>query len=708
MKRPFAVIGFTVLVTAAISAKLSINTVSAICVSALAVFLLSLCIGVFSRQQNTVIFVSLAVLLVSFSLRISMINFTNALVFEGQKVNVSATVTDLHYSGVTEKIRIKVSDVNGNKGSFYVNVYNGSRSGLEIGDRINADFEFESITEDDESLEYFLAEKCYFTSFKMTNVSLTGESRYYKTVSKVKSFYENVIYSYLPNELGSVAIGMTVGDRTKIDKNLRNSFNYSGTAHLLVVSGLHLTLWVSLITDYLLPLKNKRFLSLGLASVCIFFYLSLTGFSVSVIRAGIMIFVVKLAKCLKKDADSINSLGLALTVLVLANPFSVFSVSLWLSGASTLGLLLFSQRVYNLLRYSKIGRKFTKYRFGKMIAETCAVSVSVSAMTLPVFILNLKMLPVLSFVSNFVMVDSAIVLMVSTMIGVIIHLFGFGAFAKIIFFFTGLVSKFLIFTAEKIGTLRYSTIAVSNRYFRAYLICATVCVCAFLIIRKFRKVKTLSLVIALSLGLMFTVFLSENFELSHPSVDVAMNEKSVTVLLRDGYDSVLSGVEDKNSEYTVGNMLKSHNLKQIGCVFAVEEGNSTPAEIMRVTSIYSASAFAFKGEKINTIPLKYYTENVKSVTLNETVSLTPLSEGTYIVSGQGEDIYISCDKYPQNLFEKTQKYDIIILSADAFTLYGETAKSYLENSSSQIIVLSEGERITIYPDIRRIYYSERH
>lgn len=702
MKRPFALIGTVCFIASVILDNFSFFTVSVIGFVALAVFLFSVIFISPTSKHNTVIFVSFAVVAVSVSMIFMMKDINSLSVYNVKTVDFSGTVTSCEYYSTYEKIEIKVNSANGSKENFRITAYSYDKTGLSEGDVILANAKFTANTKQNK----LLADKIYFNANNLENLTLVGESAYYKAVYKIKQAYKTAVQSYLPNELGAVALGMTIGDRTGMSTYLRNCFNYSGTAHLLVVSGLHLTLWTLIISNFIPVLRKRKLLNMAVTSAFILLYLALTGFSVSVVRAGVMLFVLKLAKLLNRDSDSLNALGFAISILLIQNPFSVNSVSLLLSMGSTLGLILFAGKVNDLFYKGKVGKVITKHSLGRLFADSFAVSVSVSVFTLPVFILFFHMFPVFSFVSNIFIIDLSSVLMILSVLGAFSHFCGLFPISKCLFYFSGIVTRIIIFLAEKIGMLRYSTVAVSSRYFRAFLAFAVVVsAILLLLLRNRRKAKITILSAVLITGFVFTVIVNENFEAVHPSVDISFSNNCVCALVRDGYDSVFVGAQSRSASYIAGDMLNRHNLKTIGCIYVSNTDAYTFADIQNITNDYPATSFAFTGERVPLLKAEHSKENVKSITLNNAISINALSEKSIVIKSGNEDIFISCDKSMQNLLEFGRKYDIIILSTDAFNLYGEEAEKFLKNGQSQIIVL-DSSQIVVYPNTKRVYYSE--
>lgn len=702
MKRPFALIGTVCFVTAVVLSNFSILTVSVTGVAALTVFLLSVFIISPKSKYIWAIFVSFGVAVISISMLFVMKNFAAVSVHEDETLDFSATVTNAEYHETYEKIELKIRSVGGKKESFYAVTYSDTETGLEAGDKIYAKGQFKLLLYSNKDLKSLLSDNTYFSLNKVTDLSVTDENVFRKAVGRLKEAYKTAVCSYLPNELGSVAIGMTVGDRTGISDNLRNCFNYSGTAHLLVVSGLHLTLWTGFVADFIPALRKRKILNTLITLCLVVFYLALTGFSVSVVRAGVMILIIRLSKLFNRASDSLNSLGLALSILLIKNPFSVFSVSMLLSVGSTLGLILFARKIHNFIYKSRVGKIITQNAVGRLAVDSLAVSLSVSVFTLPVFILYFNMFPTLSFISNFFIIDLSSFLMVLTLLGVIMHFCGILPLAKCLFYFSGIITKLITSIAEKIGMLRYSTLSVSSRYFRAFLAFAVIFSALFLLIGKFKKVKKSVLPIVLVFAFVFTAGISENFDLSHPSVDAHIDDDGFIALVRDGYDCAILGTDYKNASFSVGDMLGRHNLKTIGCLFV---NDSSFAGAMGIINDYPTSFVAFSESKSELIKTENYAENVKSITVGGVISVTAVSEKSCVIKSGSEDILISCDISDQKLLEFGGKYDIIILNKQTYKESCKEAECLLKNESSQIIV-SDDSQVTVYPDLRKIYYSE--
>ena len=144
------------------------------------------------------------------------------------------------------------------------------------------------------------------------------------------------LYGSFKREIGSVAAAICVGDKTHLSTQIQENYRAAGVSHLLVVSGLHLGL-VAWAVGLLLP--RRRLLRGLVLSGAVLAFMALTGFTVSVLRAGVMVLLSVAAPMLSESADSLTSLGTAALLLTAFNPAAAADIGLLLSISSVLGIL---------------------------------------------------------------------------------------------------------------------------------------------------------------------------------------------------------------------------------------------------------------------------------------------------------------------------------------------------------------------------------
>ena len=123
-----------------------------------------------------------------------------------------------------------------------------------------------------------------------------------------------------------------------LPEDIRNLFITAGLAHILAASGFHVSLLLGVILKITNSLSAKSKLIIG--TIVLLIYLSLTGFSPSVMRAGLMGFAVLLATAMRGKVKPQGSLLLSAVIILLVNPLWIWSLSFQLSFLATLGLLV--------------------------------------------------------------------------------------------------------------------------------------------------------------------------------------------------------------------------------------------------------------------------------------------------------------------------------------------------------------------------------
>ncbi|MCB1615764.1 MAG: DNA internalization-related competence protein ComEC/Rec2, partial [Pseudomonadales bacterium] len=178
-------------------------------------------------------------------------------------------------------------------------------------------------------------------------------------VSKIRQKLQAIILNEFTTESGAaIARALIIGDKSGLSARQKKLFFDTGTGHLMVVSGLHIGLMVlfgygsgSILSRVFFPaLKCLPHATWALLAgfLFAFVYAFLAGFSLSTQRALVMCLCAMVAMLFCRVNNLITPLLVALLVVVLLSPLSVFSVSLWFSFTACFALLLvYSSRLKN-------------------------------------------------------------------------------------------------------------------------------------------------------------------------------------------------------------------------------------------------------------------------------------------------------------------------------------------------------------------------
>jgi competence protein ComEC len=144
----------------------------------------------------------------------------------------------------------------------------------------------------------------------------------------------------LPEPQAGLAQGILLGIRTTISPDLQNELSVTGTAHLIAISGINLSIIAGIIVALGIRLFGRRhYYYIWLSLVIVWFYSLLTGLQAPVIRSAIMASVFLLAEVLGRQKWALPCLALSAAVMVGLNPQVMWSVSFQLSFLAMVGLI---------------------------------------------------------------------------------------------------------------------------------------------------------------------------------------------------------------------------------------------------------------------------------------------------------------------------------------------------------------------------------
>ncbi len=230
--------------------------------------------------------------------------------------------------------------------------------------------------------------KCYIFENSMAQVIGSAEDSFALTMSKNKQTLCRLADEHLSFDAAQILKGMLYGDKREMQEDMLLDFRYSGFAHLLAVSGLHIQVifhLVSLLLSRLLfwcKYFPRRYISSIASLLLIWGFIFLIGCPVSALRSGIMVTVATVGTLITKRSDTLNSLGISVIVIQLVMPFSVCSLGFWLSVMATFGIGFFGTYFYHKLHWYSVD-KLDEYRIkNKKLTEEMAAKDPQNAQTI--------------------------------------------------------------------------------------------------------------------------------------------------------------------------------------------------------------------------------------------------------------------------------------------------------------------------------------
>ena len=225
----------------------------------------------------------------------------------------------------------------------------------------------------------FLYDRAYTLSYE---VKPNGHKPFWNTVIQVRRYFRDVLERLLPYDDAALCRAVLIGDKYAIPGDIRFRFKLSGASYFIVVSGMHFSFFTLILLFLLKRTVRKRFVYVPIVIAFTLFYMAVTGFSYSVVRAGVMMLVYLLGLLLRRRVYSLNSLGTAGLILpVCFSPYCAGDLGLILSFYATFAILVWSKPIYERLRIrrkegkkEKLWQKAVNYLLG-LLSATLAASI---------------------------------------------------------------------------------------------------------------------------------------------------------------------------------------------------------------------------------------------------------------------------------------------------------------------------------------------
>jgi len=168
----------------------------------------------------------------------------------------------------------------------------------------------------------------------------SGEENSSNNLVNEKESNTNIKYIKEENQEKALLKGILLGEKEELTDEQVNNFKISNLSHILAVSGMHIA-YIIMGTLFTLKLFNisKQKIHI-LTTIVIIFFMFLTEFTPSVVRASIMAIFVLIAFILKRKSDVWINMSIASLLTLIYNPYILFSLSYQLSYLGTIGIIL--------------------------------------------------------------------------------------------------------------------------------------------------------------------------------------------------------------------------------------------------------------------------------------------------------------------------------------------------------------------------------
>lgn len=580
MKRPLAVIGFSFLFTLAAASYLSVAAAAALSAflavcAAIAFF----CRAYLPHRAATILVLltaaaALAAFCVAGRLHVAPVEKYN-----GIQAEIEGTVTDLPTrSGTVEYtiLHVRSITVDGEKSrvNTTVRLRTSGETGAQPYDilRVTAWLTVPEGGGGFDSGSYYRSRGIYlFATAQGTPAIQTAVSRppYYYAI-RLRQYISGVINRYVYGKWGALASGILIGDVSKLPAGIKSDFTVTGISHILAVSGTQISLIVQYLLLLLAALRIRRRPAACVAAAAVLGFMAVTGFSASVMRAGIMSLVYLGGLLIRREADALNSLGLSVLILCLANPFAAADVGLLLSFSATLGMITVSAGLARhaagmTRRFPRPVRRLLRPPVG-LLCET----IGASLLTYPVILLTFRQLSLVTLVSNLLEVPvSLFVTLAAAVLVILAPLRIFGFLIVPVAMLIRFAAAFMIGYAHMLAQLPFATVSASYGFVGIVLLFVFLAALVTWLFRgrgADRRVLAVCIAFTLAVGLLSYTVAAQGV-LTAAAMPVTDGGSAVLVM---GSHAVVFDLNGSDSDYQVEQYLKSRNVSHVDALILPE------------------------------------------------------------------------------------------------------------------------------------------
>ncbi len=275
------------------------------------------------------------------------------------------------------------------------------------------------------------------------------------------------------NEKNGIISAIILGDKTELDKEIKELYSTSGIAHILAISGLHIS-FIG-IAIYNLLRKRHGFLFSSTISTCVIVaFVIMSGLGIATIRAAAMFILKIMGEVLGRKYDSLTAISLAGLILLIKNPFVIYNSGFQMSFGAIIAIII----VYPKIKYI-LGIK-------NKIIDMLVLNFTINLIMNPIIGWHYFELSTFSFLLNLIVVPLMSLVISSSVLGVV------GAFisrtiGKILILPASIILEFYTFLCKISAKNPISTVIIGQPKIITLLVYYGILLISVLILVRIRR-----------------------------------------------------------------------------------------------------------------------------------------------------------------------------------------------------------------------------
>mgnify|MGYP004492371561 FL=1 len=165
---------------------------------------------------------------------------------------------------------------------------------------------------------------------KNDNIFLNIKNSIYKRIDSIK--YNDYLYAFI------------LGKSYYIDSEVLNNYKINGITHLFALSGLHVSMFSSIILFILKKIKLNEKLSYLITSLFLIFFAFIASFTPSIVRSVLFFILSSINNVYYLYIKPKYLLYIVFSILIFINPFYIYDTGFILSFCISFFILLFNEK----------------------------------------------------------------------------------------------------------------------------------------------------------------------------------------------------------------------------------------------------------------------------------------------------------------------------------------------------------------------------
>lgn len=257
----------------------------------------------------------------------------------------------------------------------------------------------------------------------------------------------------------AVAKAFLIGEKSDLSSEDREAYSKTGAAHLLAISGMHISILAGLISALLGKLFSRKHAFL-LTLALLIAYGVLIGFSASLLRAVLMFALFGAAPLTGRHSESPTRLAAAMFISLFVRPYAILDSSFVLSYGATAGIIFLYRPLLRLIHAEEfvdentmVGFYAKSYKcYLAKILSSLTITAAAQLAILPAVVHFFGAQPIWSFIVNLVAAPLA---MMGYIVSIFATLLNFAPLAAVADFIFGMLTRFVsIFSRFPMVSLR--------------------------------------------------------------------------------------------------------------------------------------------------------------------------------------------------------------------------------------------------------------